>query len=170
MRTRRPAEIEGYIPIGQIVGAFGLKGELKVEPLTNIESRFSRGKLLRVEDKGDARIESVRFHKGRFLLKLDGFDSIEAAEAVQWKHIYVPEDDVPELEEGEYLVEDLIGLRVRTVDGREIGKVDDVLPYPAHDILVVGSIMIPAVPEFVEMIDFDDEVITVRLLEGMEDA
>lgn len=170
MKIRPPAEVQGYIPIGRIVGAFGLLGEVKVEPLTNIESRFKKGKTLHLEGVGEVCFEAIRSQKGRYVAKLSGITKVEDAETLQWRHLYVPASDVPELEQGEYLVDDLIGLAVRTTDGRDIGEVENVLQYPAHDILVVGSILIPAIPEFVEMVDFEAEVITVRLIEGMEDA
>ena len=56
-----------------------------------------------------------------------------------------------------------------TKEGRPLGKVDQVLPYPAHDVLVVGKIMIPAVQEFVKEVDLEGKRIVVKLLEGMED-
>lgn len=170
MRHRQPADVPGHKVVGQIVGAFGLRGEVKIEPLTNIESRFKKGKKLYLEGFGEVQIEAVRTQKGRYIAKLSGLTSVEEAEAQQWRHVYVSEDDEPDLEEGEYLVDDLIGLKVKTIEGRELGEVDDVLQYPAHDILVVGPILIPAIPEFVELVDFDEEVITVRLIEGMEDG
>jgi 16S rRNA processing protein RimM len=156
----------GFIRIGQIVGAFGLRGEVKVQPLTDFEERFRPGARLRL--KGDwVTIETSRDHKGRPLLKLSGIDDLTTAEALQWEYLEGIEEDLPELDEDEFLAEDLIGLRVVTASGEELGKVDEVLSYPAQDILRVGAIMIPMVEQFVREIDLDEEKITVELIPGM---
>lgn len=73
----------------------------------------------------------------------------------------------PELEEDQFLTEDLLDLEVYTEDGQLLGTVDEVLNNPAHDILVVGELMIPVVKEFVLDVDLDEEKITVRLIPGM---
>jgi len=152
--------------IGQIVGAHGLKGHVKVLPLTDFWERFEKGARLRV--KGEwVTVESSIVHKNRPLLKLSGIDSIDAAEALQWEYLEAILGDAPDLEEDEYLTEDLIGCRVVTTGGRELGKVDDVLAMPAHDVLQIGEILIPAVKEFVRDVNLDDEVITVELIPGM---
>jgi 16S rRNA processing protein RimM len=152
--------------IGQIVGAFGLKGEVKVEPLTSFWDRFQKGARLRL--KGDwVTVEGYREHKNRPLLRLSGVNDATAAEALQWEYLEAILADPPELEEDEFLTEDLIGLRVVTTDGQELGEVDDVLGTPAHDILQIGEILIPVVKEFVKDIDLEEEVITVQLIPGM---
>ena len=72
------------------------------------------------------------------------------------------------MEEDEYLLEDLIGLKVVTVEGEELGVVDAIEDYPAHEILLVGEIMIPLVDEFIKDIDLEDGVMTVKLIYGMK--
>ena len=101
-----------FIQIGRIVGAFGLKGEFKVDPMTDCLDRFQKGSRLR----------------------LNG---------------------------------DLVGMQVFSVSGELIGEVDEVLAYPAQDILKVGEIMIPMVQQFIKEIDLEEEKITVELLPGM---
>jgi 16S rRNA processing protein RimM len=71
------------------------------------------------------------------------------------------------LDDDEYRVDDVIGLKVVTIDGKELGKVDRVDPYPAQDILIIGDIMIPFVEQFVTDIDFEVGIITVDLIPGM---
>jgi 16S rRNA processing protein RimM len=152
--------------IGQIVGAFGLKGEVKVEPLTNFWERFQKGTRLRL--KGEwVTVEGYREHKNRPMLRLSGVNDATAAESLQWEYLEAILTDAPELEEDEFLTEDLFGLRVVTTDGKELGEVDDVLTTPAHDVLQIGEILIPVVKEFVKDIDLDNEVITVQLIPGM---
>jgi 16S rRNA processing protein RimM len=157
------------VRVGQIVGAFGLKGEVKVQPLTDFHERFAKGARLRLS--GDwVTVEASREHRGRFVLKLSGINDATAAERLQWQYLEGPADEKPELEEGEYLVEDLVGLRVVTTDGEELGEVDEVMEYPAHEVLEVGDMMIPLVSQFVKNIDLDQKVIQVELIPGMREG
>ena len=73
------------------------------------------------------------------------------------------------MEENEFFTEDLIGLKVVTTDGQELGVVDDVLGAPAQDILVIGEVMIPAVKEFVKEVDLEAGLIRVELIPGFLD-
>ena len=152
-------------PIGQIVGAFGIKGQVKVEMITSFESRFDKGNIVFLDGK-PLKIEKSQFHKGRPLIKLAGIETMSQAEALQWKTLEA--EGGPEMEEDEYLLEDLIGLKVVTVEGEELGVVDAIEDYPAHEILLVGEIMIPLVDEFIKDIDLEDGVMTVKLIYGMK--
>jgi 16S rRNA processing protein RimM len=146
------------------VGAFGLKGQLKVDSLTDFLERFEPGARLLLRGEW-VEVEAMSIHKGRPLLKLRGVDNITAAEKLQWE--YLEALGRPELDEDEFLAEDLVGLKVMTEAGEELGVVDEVLPYPAQDILKVGEIMIPLVKEFVKNIDEPSGTITVHLIPGM---
>ncbi|HVL40214.1 MAG TPA: ribosome maturation factor RimM, partial [Fimbriimonadaceae bacterium] len=158
-----------YPRVGRIVGAFGLKGQVKVEPLTEFLARFEPGSVFRVGDR-ELALEQSQWHKGRLLLKLEGIDRVEDAEALQWAYLETQEEDMPPLEEDEYFTKDLIGMALVTHDGRALGYVDQVLPMPAHDVLVSGSLMIPAVKQFVKSVDLEQRRIVVELIEGMEEA
>lgn len=155
---------EPRVRIGQIVGAFGIKGQVKVEPLTNFESRFQPGNTVFIDDKPFV-IQKFQIHKNRPLVKLKGVETMTQAEALQWK--YMDAEGEPDLEDDEFLIEDLIGLKVVTEDGEELGVVDDIEDYPAHQIVIVGEIMIPLVDEFVTDIDLDEEIMRVKLIYGM---
>ncbi|MGV3617165.1 MAG: ribosome maturation factor RimM [Fimbriimonas sp.] len=154
------------VRIGQIVGAHGLKGQVKVLPLTDFLERFEKGARLRLKNDW-VTVESFSIHKNRPLIKLSGIDSIDAAEKLQWEYLETILEDEPELDEDEFLTEDLIDCLVVTTDGRELGTVDDVLAMPAHDVLQIGEILIPVVKEFIKEIDLDEERITVQLIPGM---
>ncbi|HRK23221.1 MAG TPA: ribosome maturation factor RimM [Fimbriimonadaceae bacterium] len=156
------------VPVGRIVGAFGIRGQVKVEPLTDFLERFDKGAVLYLDGE-PLRITGSQIHKGRILLSFKEVPDANAAEKLQWKTLEADPIEDLELEEDEFLTEDLIGLLVLTEDGRPLGKVDNVLPYPAQDILVVDRLMIPAVKEFVRSVDLEKGQIVVRLLEGMEE-
>ncbi len=106
-------------------------------------------------------------HKGRPLVKLSGIDTIDAAEKLQWTYLESATRQKPILEEDEFMTEDLIGLRVVTESGELLGKVDDVQSFPAHDTLIVGTIMIPAVKAFVKDVDLASGQLVVCLIPGM---
>lgn len=152
--------------VGRIVSTHGLKGHVKVEALTDFDARLAKGVRLRLKDDW-VTVESSQVHKDRFLLKLSGINDIDAAKALQWEYLSAPAGEEPEMEEDEFLVEDLIDMEVVTTDGKSLGVVEEVVAYPAQDILVVGEIMIPFAQQFVKQIDFDSETITVELIEGM---
>lgn len=156
------------IRIGRIAGAFGLRGHLKIDPLTDFLERFQEGRKVFLKGK-EVEIETATMHKGRPLLKLEGVDTATQAEALQWEYLEGRADEQFELEEDEYYTEELIGLKVVTVEGRELGAVDEVHRYPAHDVIEVNGIMIPAVKQFVKEIDLANEQMVVELIPGMEE-
>ncbi len=164
MAGRRP--FDGTITIGQVVGPFGIQGGIKVKVLTDFLERFEKGREVLIDGEPYV-ITVVQWHKGQARLKLDGISNRDLAEGLKWADVEVPSDDVPDLDEDEFLTEDLIGMAVVSTDGRNLGQVTEVLASPAHDIIVVGKTMIPAVKEFVTDIDLQSGVMTVQLIEGM---
>jgi 16S rRNA processing protein RimM len=154
--------------IGQIVGAHGIRGQLKVQPQTEFLERFAVGTKILVGTQWYT-IETSVVHKGRPLITVNGITTMSAAQALQWQFIDIEDSERPELEHDEFLLDDLINLKVVTVDGRELGEVDEVLNTPAHETLVIGDLMIPFVENFVKEVNFDTETITVELIPGMLD-
>jgi 16S rRNA processing protein RimM len=153
------------VRIGQIVGAHGLRGQVKVEPLTEVLERFDVGARLRLNGNW-VTVETFTIHKNRPLIKLSGVNDVDAAKALQWEYLEAVVEDV-ELEEDEFLTEDLIGCRVVTTSGIDLGEVEEILELPAHDVLQVGEVMIPVVKEFIKNVDLEEEVILVELIPGM---
>jgi 16S rRNA processing protein RimM len=161
-----PSKAPNLIPIGKIVGAFGIDGRMKIESLTDFPERFDLGKKIYI--KGDEhKIKWVAWHKTQARVKLDGFTRPEDVEALVGTLVQVPADDRPDLDEDEFYTQDLIGMKVISVDGEDLGELDEVLSLPAHDVLIVGEVMIPAIEEFVQVVDFDEGIITVKLIPGM---
>lgn len=155
----------GPVKIGRVVGVWGLKGHLKIEPLSDFPARFEVGARVRVA--GEWRVvEDARVHQGRPYLRLSGIQTVEEARALQWEYLEAS-GEPPPLEPGEYLTSDLIGLAVETEDGERLGAIEDVLKMPAHDVLVVGELLIPARREFVLDVDIEGGLVLVRLIEGM---
>ena len=137
-----------YLEAGQIVSTHGIRGEVKVLPwadgpefLTLFDRVYLKGR--------EYAVESARVQKTCVLLKLQGVDTVEAAQALRDTVVQVNREDV-ELEEGTYFIADLIGLRV--LDGeREVGAIREILTMPGNDVYVFQgehTYMIPAVKEF----------------------
>lgn len=161
------------IKIGKIVNTVGLKGEVKVYNYSDSIEIYETIESIYVEDRLTV-IENVRAQKNMVILKLEGADDRNAAEALRGKELYITEDDLPELPEGQYYVRDLIGMSVTEEDGNMLGHVTDVLQNTAQDIFEVESengkkLLIPKVDQFVLDIDAEKREITVRLIEGMLD-
>ena len=161
------------IKIGKIVNTVGLKGEVKVYNYSDSIEIYETIESIYVEDRLTV-IENVRAQKNMVILKLEGADDRNAAEALRGKELYITEDDLPELPEGQYYVRDLIGMSVTEEDGNLMGHVTDVLQNTAQDIFEVESengkkLLIPKVDQFVLDIDAEKREITVRLIEGMLD-
>jgi 16S rRNA processing protein RimM len=160
--------VSQFLNVARIVTTHGLKGQVKVEVLTDFDQRLAKGRRLRLQDNW-VTVEASQWQNDRMILKLSGINDIETAKALKWEYLSSAADEELELEEDEFLVEDLEGMEVVTTEGQKLGKVDEVAAYPAQDILVIGEIMIPFAEQFVKKIDFDTETITVELIEGMLD-
>lgn len=158
------------IKIGKIVNVVGLKGEVKVYNYSDSIDAYERADVIYVEDEL-LKVERVRMQKNMVVLKLGGIDDRDAAERARGKFLYITEDDLPDLPEGEYYVRDLIGMRV-IEEGVVLGKVTDVIQNTAQDIFEVerengGQVLIPRVDAFVLDIDMERRTIEVRLPEGL---
>lgn len=166
MAGRRPSpDPEGHVRVGQIVGPFGIKGGLKVAPLTDFAERFDVGSLLYLSGTAHRILES-HWHKAQVRVILEDIGTVEEAEDLKWHYLTVPASERPELEDDEYLARELVGLSV-VEDGKAIGIVDEVVSNPAHDLLRVGDALIPCVGAFVKKVDLKRREITVELIEGM---
>lgn len=119
------------VAVARVAKARGVKGEVACDLLTDFPERFDwLEELVAVFPGGGRRrlgVEGHWFHGGRVVLKLEGFDSPEAAAALAGCELAVPESEAVELEEGEFYDWQLEGCRVETVEGREVGTVREVL-------------------------------------------
>ena len=160
------------ILIGKIVNVFGIHGEVKVYNYSGFEDRYENLERILLADGRSLAIDDVRHHKGMILLKLDGVVTRDDAERLRGQNIYMTEEDLFELPEGEFYIRDLIGVDVFDETRGHIGVLKDVLTDRPQDLYVVkldegGECMIPAVSAFVNNIDMDARRIDVTLIEGM---
>ncbi len=156
------------IETGRIVNTHGLRGEVKIEPWADSAEAFCSFERLFL-DGAERRVERARVQKRFVLAKLAGIDDIEGAEKVKNHVVYVPREDIA-LEEGNYLLSDLIGCKAVDEDGGTLGTVTDILTPPGGEVLEIHGereILVPFNDRFVLDADVEGGVVTVRLLEGM---
>ena len=159
------------ILIGKIVNVFGIGGEVKVYNYSGFEDRYENLERIIVDGK-EIPIEGVRHHQHMILLKLAGVDTRNDAERLRGKMVYMTEDDLFELPEGEFYIRDLIGMEVVDAARGRIGVLKDVLTDRPQDVYVVkldegGECMIPCGEAFGKEIDEEARRIDVELIEGM---
>jgi len=208
-------KIKDPVLIGQIVSAVGIKGEVKIYSYAESPERFSELESLYLGEKGSKglsgdrkgsgaeptacadfavyRILSVRYKGQTPILSLEGITDRNAAEALQFRYVYMDAEDLPGLPEGEYYVRDLVGLPVVTEDGRELGALKDIQTETPQKLYVIAvpagtdgasaqedgvsapkggasapkEILLPGVPEFILDKDPAKGRILVRLPEGL---
>ena len=167
--------MEKYFEIGQIVNTNGLKGILKVKPFTDDIQEFEKFTSIYIQKNGELiefTIEKVRYVKNMVLLKLKGIDDINEAEKYKNLYIKIDREVLPTLPDNTFYIVDLIECDVETVDGKELGKIDDVFNTGSNDIYVVKNeegkqILIPAIKQVIKKIDISNKRIIIELMEGL---
>jgi 16S rRNA processing protein RimM len=169
-RSETPPPTDALI-VGEVVGPFGVGGEVKLYPLTDFPERLRRYRrlILALPDgsRPEVRVQRARPHKNVWLLKLRDVNTPEEAEALRGAQAMVPAHLAEPLPEGHFYLHDVIGLRAVTAAGEELGTVTDVLRSPANDVYVVGDLLIPAVKEIIERIDPAEGILVVRSKEAL---
>jgi 16S rRNA processing protein RimM len=163
--------------VGRVLRPHGIKGELSVEVLSDAPERFAPGAELGVGDPDGpeplrtAVVAASRRHQGRLLLCLEGVDDRDAADRYRGAWLSIPVTEARPLEAGEYWPHQLVGLAVVDHQGRERGRVADVVPGAAHDLLSVelpggASVLVPAVAALVT-VELDAGRVLVEAVPGL---
>jgi 16S rRNA processing protein RimM len=163
------------ITIGKAVKPFGVKGEMKVEPMTDFPDRF-RG-LTRVHLVSPAgkelvrKVTSVRYADKTPLLLFEGFDSPERARELNGWFIKVPREEAAPLPDGAYYWFELIGMEVVSESGETLGTIVDVFETGSNDVYVMKQgkkeVYIPATKEIVKQVDRAAKRMVIRPIEGL---
>ena len=148
-----------------------MRGDLKVEVLSDFPERFSPGSVLYLDDQ-PARVERCRSVKGGLLIKLDLIDDRTGAETVSGQLLTVPRREVSPLAEGSYYHFQIVDMDVRTEEGEYLGRVKQILSTGGNDVYVVSEgsrkeLLIPALKDVVIEVNLSENVMTVRLPEGL---
>jgi 16S rRNA processing protein RimM len=162
--------------IGEVVGVFGIRGEIKVLPATDFPQRFAAGEqFFAGEQRRPYRILSSRPHATLYVLRLDGVDTTSDAERLRGQRLYVPETALAPLPPDRYYRHDIVGLRVEHVNGAYLGVVTDIIEGGSQDVYVVRNesaareYLLPAVKAFIRSIDLAAGVIRVEPIPGLFD-
>lgn len=172
-------EKNGFIPVGKIVGAHGVKGNIKVYSYAESLSVFKPGSLiLLINPKGfekNYKIEWVKPHGRTVLLSLKGVENKNLVETLIGSVFFIERVTLPEPEDGSYYWLDIIGMSVFTTDDEYIGLVESIIPTGSNDVFVVrnpnkahdNETLIPALGSVILKIDLKLKTMRVDLPEGL---
>lgn len=163
-----------YTIIGKFVNSHGLKGHVKIYPLTSDIDRFKYLKSAYLgESKLPVNIKETKFHKDMVILKFKEFDDINDILKYKDQYLYVDEENKVVLEENHFFISDLIGCKVYDMNKAYIGDIIDVLQGYSNDVYVIKDkdlnkeYLIPAVKAFIKEVNIKDKTISIDPLEGM---
>ncbi len=171
------SKIPEFVIIGQVIKPHGVRGAVKVQPITDDPQRYASLErvFLGAEDHPSRAftIKRVQFQNNFIILTLDGIKTRNDAETWRRRYIQIPREETAPLPEGAQYFFQLIGLRVVTNKGDFLGTVEDVVAYPANNVFVVAGedreILIPDIPDVIEKVDLDEEEIVINPLQGLLD-
>lgn len=167
--------MEELLQVGVITTTHGVRGEVKVFPTTDDPARFKKLKDVILDNgkvKKDLEIENVKFFKNMVILKFKGLDNINDVERFRQAKLFVTRENAVELEEDEYFIADLIGIKVTSDGGEELGIIKDVLQTGANDVYVIAKentpdLLVPAIHDCVLAVDVEAQTMTIHLLDGL---
>ena len=167
--------MEKQLQVGVISSTHGVRGEVKVFPTTDDVTRFRQLKKVYLDTGREMlplEIQNVKFFKQFAILKFRGIDNINDIEKYRGKSLMIDREDAVDLDEDEYFIADMIGMKVCTEDGSEFGTLKDVMETGANDVYIIdslehGEVLIPAIRECILDVDMDEERMTIHLMEGL---
>ena len=167
--------MEELLRVGVIANTHGVHGEVKVYPTTDDLNRFKKLKEVILDtgkEQKTLEITGVKLFKNMAILKFKGIDNINDIEKYKGKDLLVTRENAVALGKDEYFICDLIGCRVVTEDGLNVGELTEVLQTAANDVFVVlgadkKEILIPYIDDCVKEVSMEEKVVTVHLLPGM---
>lgn len=172
--------MEDLYQVGSITQTHGIRGEVKVFPLTDDISRFKNMKNLLMDGGKDGyislEVENVRPQKNLVILKFKGIDNINDIEKYKGQGLYVTKENRVELKDDEYFIADLIGCEVYvdTDSDKKFGTISDVMETGANDVYEITlengkTVLVPAIKECILNVDIEGGRVDIHLLEGLTD-
>ena len=167
--------LKQFLETGKIVGTHGIKGMIRVQGWCDSGEFLQQFKYIYGDSEGKTKytVKSVQPHGNIVLMALKGVDTIEQAEALRNKTIYIDRKDV-NLPEDRYFIADLIGCTVRDADSDKIlGTLTEVSETGANDVWHIEKdgkeYLVPAIDEIIMSVNVKDEDIVIRPLKGIFD-
>lgn len=157
--------------VGKVIGRWD-HASLKIQPLDASPHRFDVGAKLCLDFKGQRRlVEALASQRqGKAFVCDVGLHTVEEAESLRNATLWIRRDMRPALPEGEFYLDEMIGLRVQGESGEDLGEIQEVLETAAHNVYVTNIAMIPSHPDFIINTDWQNKVLTVRDLPGLKTA
>lgn len=167
--------MEDLLQVGVVTTTHGVRGEVKVFPMTDDSARFKKLKNVILDtgkEKLDMEITNVKFFKNLVIVKFKGYDNINDVERFRQAKLLVTRDNAVELAENEYFIADLIGLKASSDEGEDLGEITDVLQTGANDVYVISKegtpdLLVPAIKDCVVNVDIEAGTIVLHLLDGL---
>ena len=161
----------GFVVVGRVLAPWGVHGELRVEVHSDAPGRFDAGGVLFVQGQPFTIGRAFSHKRSSLVLRLDGIETGEQAEALRGKWLEVPQEQVPPLPRGRYYHFQLMGMRVYTVQDQYLGVIDEILATGANDVYLVREggkeVLIPALEEVIKEVDVENGIMRVELMEGL---
>lgn len=166
-----------YLKIGYIKKVHGLKGELKVLPLTDNPKRFKKIKSFYVctdTESSQFELEYANVTAKEVIIKIAGINSIEEAQGYINKYVAVDRQDGVQLSDWEFYTQDLIGCTLE-FNGKVMGKVVDIMNTGANDNMLIETedkkeIFYPFVRDFISNVDIPNKRICINQIEDFFDV
>ena len=166
--------MEDLFRVGVIANTHGIRGEVKVFPTTEDPNRFKKLKEVLLDtgkEKLPLEISSVRFFKNLVIVKFKGIDNINDIEKYKGKDLYVTRENAIPLKEDEYYLADILGADLYTEDGKEFGRLKDILETGANLVYVVmhegKEVLLPVIPDCVKEISVEEKKVVIHLMKGL---
>lgn len=165
-----------FLETAKIVATQGIRGEVRCQYYCDSAEFLCEFEELYLDKKGEKPVQITRAypHKNIVVMKIDGIDTVEDAQKLIGKTLYMDRNDV-ELDEGMYFIQDIIGLTVKDIDSGEIyGKISEVYQNGATDVYSIKKengreLMFPYIDEVVKKIDIEAGEMLIKPLEGLFD-
>lgn len=164
-----------FLTVGRVTRPHGIRGKIEILPLTDSHLRFKSGSSFflnpPVAGRDSVRLTDIGKKKDRLIAKVDGIDDRDGAEALASCELLIPEaqGDKPE---GAFWHYEIIGCRVVTDQGQDLGRVIEIIRTGVNDIYAVGDsreYLIPATKEVIQKIDVGERLIIIKPLPGLLD-
>ncbi len=167
------AQQQEYVAVGRVARPHGVRGNLLVEPISDLIQSLEAGSTVFLgPDKESAEIVFLKPHRNRYLMSLDICQSREEAETRRQQELYLSTAQGTELPPGTYYHWQIVGLRVETEGGEELGVVERILVTGANDVYLIKDadeeeLLLPAIEEVILEVDLEAERMVVKLLPGL---
>lgn len=170
--------MQQWLNVGKVVNTHGLKGEVRVQTITDfVEQRYRPGNTLYLFRPGTDEpcpvvVKSHRKHKDMDLLQFENVEHIDDVEHWKGGMLKVSVDQLEPLDDGEFYIFEIIGCEVKTISGKKIGIVKEILRPGANDVWIVKGMngheyLIPYIKDVVKDVNVKEKQITIEPMEGL---